>query len=97
MRDIWNSRKNLGTLMAAKLPPAERIPASVARYTSSCFWNVLRSLLARGGFVANLLRENWRAVCDDMAKLIEEKTTPPEDTSGTPENVLWEVLQVILL
>ncbi len=52
-------------------------------------------MLARGAHVANLRRENSRAVWGDDTKLMEEKEIPPEETSGTPDSVLREGLQVI--
>src|SRR6187549_78655 len=78
----------------AKLPPTERIPASVARYAFSWFWNVARLLDASGVLVANLLSANSSGVCLDVAKLMVEKAMPPETTSGTPERVVLLVSQV---
>jgi len=52
-------------------------------------------VLASGVFVANLVRENCRAVWEEVAKLTEEKEMPPEETSGTPERVSRAALQVM--
>ena len=44
--------------------------------------------------VANLLRAKASGVWPEVAKLTEEKETPPEETSGTLEMVLRAVLHV---
>jgi hypothetical protein len=51
--------------------------------------------LRNGLGVANSLRANASGVCEDVAKLMEEKETPPEETSGTLERVVWDVEQVM--
>ena len=94
MRETWNSRKNLGTLIA-RLPATERIPASVAKYTFRRSWNSLRSVDASGEVVANSLSANCSGVCLDVAKLMDENDTAPDVTSGTPDNVLTLAEQVI--
>jgi hypothetical protein len=73
------------------------MPASVARYTFRLSWKVLRSVDARGSAVANFWSANWSGVCEDLEKSTSENVAPPEETSGTPEMVLAELLQVTAL
>jgi hypothetical protein len=53
-----------------------------------------RSDAASGDAVANSSSANSRGVLEEAEKSIEEKKTPPEETSGTPERVLIPGLQV---
>lgn len=94
MRETWNSRKNLGTLIA-KLPPTDRSPASVAKWTFNLSWKRARSLSDSGDEVANSDSAKARGDCDESAKLMEEKETEPEVTSGTPPRVFADAEHVI--
>lgn len=55
----------------------------------------MRSLAARGDVVAKVVRAKLRGVREDLEKSIDEKETPPLETSGTPERVVVEVSQVM--
>lgn len=93
---IWKLKKNFGSLMA-KLPPTDLMPASVARYVFSWFWNVARSADARSVGVAKVASAKFNGVSLELAKLMSEKEIPPEVTSGTPLMVVVAGSQVTAL
>ena len=71
-------------------------PASIARYVFNSFWKRVRLLLASRVAVAKVDRAKSREFDLELAKLMEEKLMPPEDTSGTGPMVVTAVLQVML-
>lgn len=54
----------------------------------------VRFVDARGVAVANVSRAKASGVWEDWEKSMEENVIPPEETSGTPESVVFEALQV---